>query len=67
MKKYIAPKLLVDEFVPDTMIASEEEDLGPKNGNAANNQNCWGCNTVAGQPDPSNPDNACLGLDYPFC
>ncbi|MCR4729653.1 MAG: hypothetical protein K5881_01860 [Saccharofermentans sp.] len=63
MKKYEAPKLFVDEFVPDTMIASEE----PKNGNAGYNQNCWGCKDIAGQPAPNDPTNACLGPGYPFC
>lgn len=45
MKKYEAPKLFVDTFVPDTMIASG----APKNDNAGNNQNCWECKIEAGQ------------------
>ena len=59
MKKYEAPKLFVDEFVADTMIASSGD---PKNANAGNNQNCWGCKTKAGEVDPGNPDNSCLYL-----
>ena len=55
MKKYEAPILNVDEFAPDTMIASSD----PKNGNAGNNQNCWGCNQSAGSTDPDNTQNAC--------
>lgn len=57
MKKYVAPELHVDEFVQDTMIASGGE---PKNENAGNNQNCWGCNQKAGDVDPGNPDNSCF-------
>lgn len=49
MKKYEAPRLLVDEYVADTMIASS-----PKNGNADNNQNCAGCNTAAHNVDGEN-------------
>lgn len=59
MKKYEAPKLFVDEFAPDTMIASGGE---PKNANAANNQNCWGCKSYAGEVDPGNPENMCTYL-----
>lgn len=55
-KNYEAPTLFCDEFVADTMIASSGS---PKNGNADNNQNCWGQRYVAGEPDPSNPSNAC--------
>lgn len=55
MKKYEAPMLNVDEFVPNTMIASGD----PKNGNPDNNQNCWGCNQTAGSVDPNNTENAC--------
>lgn len=55
MKKYEAPELFVDEFVPDTMIASNT-----KNGNADNNQNCWGCNQSAGATDPNNTQNSCV-------
>ena len=58
MKKYEAPMLFVDEFVADTMIASGE----PKNANAGNNQNCWGCKSAAGEVDPGNPSNACIYL-----
>lgn len=54
MKKYEAPELYTDEFAPDTMIASN-----PKNGNADNNQNCWGCNQTAGEVDSGNTENAC--------
>ena len=53
-EKYEAPQLFVDEYVADTMIASNGGDydygsVNPKNGNAANNQNCWGCDQVKGQ------------------
>lgn len=58
MKKYEAPMLQVDEFAPDTMIASGD----PKNANAGNNQNCWGCKSQAGEVDPGNPENACSYL-----
>ena len=63
MKKYEAPELFVDEFVPDTMIASGGG--GPKNDNAGNNQNCWGCNIVPGKVEDG--ANACLGAGYPGC
>lgn len=58
MKKYNAPKLYVDEYVADTMIASITGS--PKNGNAGNNQNCSGCNESAGVTDPNNPENMCV-------
>ncbi len=58
MKKYMAPKLFVDSFAPDTMIASG----GTKNGNPDNNQNCWGCNQSAGGTDPNNQENSCIYL-----
>lgn len=84
MKKiYEAPELFVDEYVADTMIASGGsawEAAGgigpaPKNGNAGNNQNCWGARCIPGAPDPSNPENACSdtpdnkadGSDYGIC
>ena len=51
-KTYAAPMLFVDEYAPDTMIASGS----PKNDNADNNQNCWGCNTSAGSVSG---ENAC--------
>lgn len=55
MKKYEAPELFVDEFAPDTMIASATA----KNGNTANNQNCWGCDqTPAGSGNGG--ENACV-------
>lgn len=60
MKKYEAPELYVDEFAADTMIASGSGD--PKNGNAGNNQNCWGCKSTAGEVDPGNPENSCIYL-----
>ncbi len=44
MKKYETPELFVDEFAPDTMIASGDAG-NPKNGNADNNQNCWACHS----------------------
>ncbi len=57
MKEYVAPQLNVDEFVPDTMIASAQG--GPKNDNAGNNQNCWSFNCVWGRVEDG--ENACLG------
>ena len=63
MKKYVAPMLNVDEFAPDTMIASSGG--GPKNDNAGNNQNCWACNIVPGKVEDG--QNACLGAGYPGC
>lgn len=66
MKKiYEAPELFVDEYVADTMIASSGEE--PKNENADNNQNCWGCREFKGDIDG---DNACVvfpGLGIPGC
>ena len=56
MKKYEAPELHVDEFAPDTMIASSNT----KNGNPDNNQNCWGCNQKAGATDQNNTQNSCI-------
>ena len=64
MKKYVAPELHVDEFAPDTMIASGGGG-GPKNDNAGNNQNCWACNTVFAAVEDG--QNACLGAGYPGC
>lgn len=55
MKQYEAPELYVDEYVPDTMIAS----FSPKTGNAGFNQNCWGCDAVFAQPNDQG--DACLG------
>ena len=52
------PELYVDYYTPDTMIASA--DANPKNGNAGNNQNCWGCNHVAGQVVG---ENACVIIE----
>lgn len=54
MKKYEAPRLFVDSFAADTMIASS-----PKNDNAGNNQNCWGLDCVAGQINGDG--DVCLG------
>ena len=65
MKKYEAPELHVDEFAPDTMIASMPAGGGPKNDNAGNNQNCWACNTVWGVVEDG--ENACMGAGYPGC
>ena len=58
MKKYEAPRLFVDEYAADTMIASGGGG-GPKNDNAGNNQNCWGKNCVPGAVEDG--ENACLG------
>ena len=64
-KTYESPKLFIDEYAADTMIASANGSSA-KNGNPANNQNCWGCNEVFGKLDPNNPDNVCLG-PIAFC
>ncbi len=45
MKAYEAPKLYVDEYVADTMIAS----TSARDGEAANSEACWGCSSVLGQ------------------
>lgn len=60
MKHYVAPKLFVDRFAADTMIASSGPSGNPKNGNAGNNQNCSGCKSKAGEIDPGNPDIMCV-------
>ena len=61
MKKYEAPRLFVDTFAADTMIASG----GPKNDNAGNNQNCWDCNSTFAAVEDG--ENACFGAGYPGC
>lgn len=61
MKKYEIPELYVDEFAPDTMIASG--NFNPKNGNAGNNQNCHGCDSSF--MAPSGYDDECyISPDY---
>ena len=66
MKIYEAPELFVDEYVADTVIASNGGGGGgPKNDNAGNNQNCWACNTVFGAVEDG--QNACMGAGYPGC
>lgn len=70
MKIYEAPELFVDEYVADTMIASAVTGWMPKNENADNNQNCWGCNEVWAQPPAGSTDptaDACMGAGYPGC
>ena len=62
MRKYVAPRLFVDTYAADTMIASGG---GPKNDNAGNNQNCWGCNLVWSKVEDG--ENACMGAGYPGC
>ncbi|MBO4926101.1 MAG: hypothetical protein J5472_06445 [Clostridia bacterium] len=57
MKKYEAPELFVDTFAADTMIASNPSV--PKNGNASNNQNCWGCDMEPYKTDSSG-QNGCV-------
>ena len=59
MKKYETPELHVDEFAPDTMIASNPSGYTTKNGNPGNNQNCAGCRSTYGALDPQNTDNWC--------
>ena len=55
MKNYESPKLYVDEYAADSMVASTT----PKNGNPNNNQNCWGCDlTPAGSGNGG--ENACV-------
>ena len=63
MKKYEAPELYVDEFVPDTMIAS---GAGPGNGGAkdGNTAGCWGCDIVPGKQELG---PYCLGGGVPGC
>ena len=71
---YEAPGLFVDEYAADTMIASNDNTpydwpamggigSSPKNGNADNNHNCWGCRDIPGFPDPDNRENACMGAN----
>ena len=55
MKPYEAPCLYVDSFAPDTSVASSQ----PKNGNADNNQYCWGCRLSPGATDSQDPTHAC--------
>jgi len=57
MKKYESPRLFVDEYVADTMIASSATGI-PKNGQAGHNQNCWGPNETFGKVVGN---NACYG------
>ena len=66
MKKYEAPELYVDEFVPDTMIASgmDPGNGGAKDGNPAGNSACWGCDIVPGKEEIG---PACLGPGVPGC
>ena len=61
MKTYETPMLYVDSFVTDTIAASVIGG-GPKNANADNNQNCWGCKSAMGELDPGNPQNMCTYL-----
>lgn len=63
-KRYEAPRLFVDKYVADTMIASGGGG-GPKNDNAGNNQNCWGCNSTWSKVEDG--ENACLGPGMPNC
>ena len=56
--KYEAPKLFVEEYVPDTMIASILT-TSPKDDNAGNNQNCWGCKDEIYGVDPVSGDACC--------
>ena len=55
-KKYVAPMLKCDSYVPDTMIAS----YSTKNYRPDVNQNCWGCRFSAGATDPYNSQNSCF-------
>ena len=67
-KTYESPKLFIDEYAADTMIASGgASGASAKNGNPANNQNCWGCDYVFAQLDPNNPDNVCFGHVPGYC
>ena len=58
-KEYEPPRLFIDEYAADTMIASYGSGYIPKNGNAGNNQNCWGPNQTYAAIN-SNGD-ACYG------
>ena len=46
MKLYIGPFLFEDETDPEEPPVASG---GPNNGNAGNNQNCWGCDSYAGE------------------
>ncbi len=48
-KKYVAPKLFVDVYAADTMIASDDPTpvFEAKEGNP-NNQNCYGYKDIPG-------------------
>lgn len=63
-KHYEAPRLFVENYAADTMIASTiyMPGGGPKNGNAGNNQNCWSYNCVVGAIEDG--QNACLGDSF---
>lgn len=66
-KTYESPKLFVDEYAADTMIASIPDPASARHGNPGNNQNCWGCDYVFAQLDPQNLDVLCLGHVDEFC
>lgn len=51
MREYEAPKLFVDSFVADTMIASSSA----KNGKG---EQCYGCNQISGEF--SSTGNVCI-------
>lgn len=59
MKNYEAPKLYVDEYSADTMIASTPPAGGPKNG--THNQNCFGRKCPQGYYPNENGD-MCNGI-----
>ena len=61
MKFYIGPFLFDDED-PEEPSGYPVGSAIPKNGNAANNQNCWGCREEAGMPDPGDSNTACCIL-----
>lgn len=48
-EKYEAPQLFVEYITGADIIAASDPLADPKNGNAGNNQNCWGCNNAAGE------------------
>jgi hypothetical protein len=58
-KKYEAPKLFIDEYVPDTMIASSGGSKNP-----ATDRQCWGCDVVPGKQEAG---PYCLGPGVPGC
>ena len=68
-KTYESPKLFIDEYAADTMIASNGGLSGSsaKNGAPDFNQNCWGCDYEFAQLSPGDSNNVCFGHVPGFC